>query len=129
MSNFSELMQTNPARLVVQFGMDANGDESFQWGVVGDIPVLGLIGRITEAQHDLCSQTWMSDPDEHSALVITYDPADRTFECFCNDDIPTTPMVGMLEVIKGLLTTSRMAQHAGANQARILGPNGKSMRG
>jgi hypothetical protein len=119
---FAETMATNPPRMVVLFQRGHDGSEQFQWGVVGSIPILTLIGAIAQAQADLLGGDWMPECDK-PALVITWVATDRTTYRFIHPDIPAEPLVGMLETIKSMLVASRMAQHAGAN--RILGPDGK----
>ena len=132
MSNFIDAMVNNPPRLVVQFNRNHKGEEQFQWGIVADrtIPPLSLIGAVCKVQHDLCREEWMPETDETSqALVIIYDAHQKDFTYFCHRDIPVEPLNGMLEVIKSMLTASRMAQHIGANKVPILGPDGRQMRG
>ena len=125
MSNFAEVMANNPPRLVVQFRRHDGGDQ-FQWGIVGHMPVLSLIGNITKIQRDLCVGEWIPGCDQ-PVLVIAYDPTDGNFWQFVSSDISAESLVGMLEVIKAMLVNSRMAQHAGANQVTnqrsILGPD------
>ncbi len=123
---FAEVMQSNPPRLVVKFQRAHDGSEQFEWGVVSYIPVLSMIGYIVELQGCLSRGEWMPECDQ-PALVVTYDPTDRSFATFVHRDVPATPIVGMLEIIKTMLVDSRMAQHAGA-QNRILGPDGKSAK-
>lgn len=127
--NFTECMESNPARLVILYQPQSNGDESFQWGVVGNIPVITLIGHIDGLQSDLNNREWIPEADHpQPALVIAYDPTDKTLRHYMDHTIPIEPLVGMLEIIKGLLTTSRMAQHMGANLTPVLGPDGKPVR-
>lgn len=125
---FAELMATNPARLVVQYTQARDGSEQFQWGVVGKIPVMNLIGGVARAQADLTGGKWIpgceSDP---AAFVLVWHPEERRFEHFVHRDIPADPLVGMLKVIEAIMVDSRLAQHA-ASQTRILGPDGNPMR-
>mgnify|MGYP001587427900 FL=1 len=51
--NFTECMETNPPRLVVQYKHGHDGEEQFEWGIVGNMPLLSLIGRIFGIQADL----------------------------------------------------------------------------
>lgn len=121
-SAFTEYIERhNPPRLVVRFQLDPAGNEQFEWGVVGDIPVLSLIGHVSRVQAGLCGGEWLPEADGVAALVVTYDTAARSFRTFSARDIPAGPLAGMLEVIKSLLVGSRMAQHAGANRTRVLG--------
>ena len=135
MSNFAEVMSTNPPRLVVMFRRGVGGEEQFQWGVVSSIPILSLIGAIIEVQTDLSRGEWIpecdSDPpgDHPPSLVIAWDAVEGEFLQFVNRDIPRRPLVGMLETIKAMLVDSRLAQNAAAQQTRILGVDGQPMRG
>lgn len=123
MTDFAELMQTNPPRMVVMFNRAQDGSEQFQWGVVGAIPILTLIGHIVQVQADMCAGDWIPECDEQPALVIVWNNEDRTLSHYKHPDIPAAPLVGMLETIKTMLVDSRMAQHAAAN--RILGPDAR----
>lgn len=129
---FAEFMATNPPRLVVQFRRDANGGESFDWGVVGNMPGMSIIGAVVRAQADLAEGKWIpgceSDPP---ALVIAWHGAEKRFEHWVHRDIPVEPLVGMIEVVKTILVSCRIqemaaAAHTGAGG--ILGPDGRPMR-
>lgn len=129
--NFEETMQSNPPRLVVQFQLGKDGSENFQWGIVGQIPMLSLIGGISAVQSCLTDNRWMPEcTGEQPALVITWDAEHREMSCFLHNDIPTLPLSGMLEVIKSMLTASRTAQHMGASrvESSVLGLDGRPMR-
>lgn len=127
MSNFSETMSTNPARLVVLFQRGHDGAEQFQWGVVGKIPILTLIGGIISAQSDLVRCEWMPECDE-VAFVMAWDADDGCLLNFLHPDIPCQALIGMLETIKALLVGSRVAQHMAAQRTILLGPDGQPMR-
>ena len=126
MSNFSEVMIGNPPRFVVLFQRGHDGSEEFRWGVLGNIPILTLIGYLVHVQADIVNDEWMPECDE-PALVITWHEEDHSLRHFLHPDIPRDPLVGMLETIKGLLVNSRLAQHAAAQQTRLLGPDGQPM--
>ena len=124
MSDFAEVMQHNPPRLVVLFRRDANGAEQFQWGVVGNIPVLTLIGDITRLQAQLVADEWIPEC-EQMACVVAWDSADKSLSHYKHPDIPTDPLVGMLETIKHMLVNSRLGQHSAAQKVNILGPDSR----
>ncbi len=129
MSNFAEVMSTNPPRLVVQFQRGRDGGEQFQWGVVGAIPILTLIGYIGRVQADLVVDAWIPECDTSPpSLVVAWDARDRTLSHYVHPDVPTDPLGGMLETIKQMLVDSRLAQFAAAQRTQILGPDGQPMR-
>lgn len=128
MSDFSELMATNPPRLVVLFHQEPGGNEQFKWGIAGTMPVANLIGAITIVQTLLVSGEWVPETDDQQALVITWDAEPRRFSFYMHPNTPTEAMAGMLEVIKAMLVASKVAQQYAANQTPILGPTGQPMR-
>jgi hypothetical protein len=131
MNNFTETMSTNPPRLVVMFQRGDDGSERFQWGVVGSIPILSVIGSIARVQADLVGGLWIQECDnEQPALVIAWDRVTRTLEYYLHPDIPTLPLVGMLETIKAMLVASRLGQQVGSQkiEGNVLGLDGKPMR-
>lgn len=123
----TEVMKSNPPRLVVEYDP---ASKNFRWGVVGTIPVLTLIGGVVGAQQQLIgsSHSYPINTCDQSALVITYGDETDTLECFVNTDIPTDPLVGMMEVVKTMLVNSRLAQMAASNVSPIIGPNGHQIR-
>lgn len=133
MERFDAVLESNPPRLVVQARKDADGNEQYQWGVVGNIPVISLIGQIAYTQNDLLRNCWVLTCPQ-PALVIVWDAATREFETFISPDLDTIPLVGMLELVKGALVSSRLAQAMAAQrvqmatQTRILGPDGNPVR-
>lgn len=129
MSNFAEVMADNPVRLVVEYQRQADGSDGFQWGIVGNVPIISLIGAISKVCHDLCVGEWSPDMDgTPPALVMVYDQRSREFTYFKHPDIPVDPLVGMLDVIKAMLVDSRLAQQHAAQKVPILGPDGRRMR-
>lgn len=128
--NFDETMKTDPTRLVVLFRIMEDGSEQFQWGVVGSMPLLSLIGYIGRVQADLVNGAWSpecgGDPDQ--ALVVAWDEADRSLTHFTHPDVPAYPLAGMLETIKSMLVMSKLGQSAGAQKVQLLGPDGIPMR-
>lgn len=128
MSKFDETVRQDTPRLVVTF--QRQGDkELYQWGVVGAIPVLSLIGVIVRVQAELAFRS----PDEcpEMALVITWDEGTHKFSWFVHQDIPVDSLVGMLETIKATIVATHVARVAASQQVvhRLLGPDGQPMRG
>lgn len=103
-------------------------NDVFQWGVIGTIPTLNLIGAISRAQSDLWHRRPAACPKP--ALVIAWDQEQRVFHYFVDPAIPTAGLVGMLETIKLVITTTHMSRQPEAQQAspRILGVDGQPMR-
>lgn len=124
MSKFSETVNNDTPRFVVMYTKEGDA-EKFSWGVVGQIPILSLIGQISRVQTDL----FFKAPDEcpEQALVITWDAMTRTFNWFCHPAIPIESLVGMLETIKSTIVATHMARQIAAQQM-ILGPDGSPMR-
>jgi hypothetical protein len=137
--NFSDIKQDTP-RLVVMFHRPAPDQERFQWGIVGKLPILSLIGYLTRVQNEL---PLLEPGDERhacpqSALVITWgpDPGAKDvveyqkygFNYFVHHDIPVDSLVGMMETIKAAMVGSQLAQQARDQQVGIVGPDGHPMR-
>lgn len=127
MTTFAEAITTNPPRLVVLFQEGVDGREQFQWGVVGNIPILTLIGAISRIQGELAFRA--AEPCDKTAFVLAWDAEDKTTSWFVHPSIPTDPLVGMLETIKEALVVSRLGQCAAAQRVQVLGPDGNPMRG
>ena len=128
MSNFSETVKQDTPRLVVQFGYAPDGSESFQWGIVGDIPILSLIGNINRLQMQLLATEWIPEfdlPGQPPALVMAWDAERKLMSSYLHRDIPIDPMCGMLETIKAALVMSRLGQKAVSHRSAILGPDGR----
>lgn len=126
-SSFSDVMQSNPPRLVVLYQRANDGTDHFQWGIVGSLPVLGLIASVCRAQYELLEEKYIPECEgETPALVITWDVVDKFSSFWLHTDVPTEPLLGMLEVIKATLVTGRLGQQAAAQ--RILGPDGQPWR-
>ncbi len=128
MSNFTGAVQQDMPRLVVQFRMEG-GKETFQWGVVGSMPTLSLLGHIVDVQRRLCAGEWIAEWKDDPALVIAYVARDGEFAAFVHPGIPAYPMVGMLETIKVALVGAQVQRQASAGAWGVLGPDGRVMRG
>ena len=132
MSNFAELLQTNPPRLVIKFRYAGDGSEQFEWGIEGKMPLLSIIGKLLEVQHCLWADPHDDEYDcPEQAVVIMWDASTSTFRWFIHKDTPVDAMNGMLETVKMALMQARAVQHAAAQrmQSPILGPDGRPMMG
>lgn len=130
MPTLEESVQQDTPRLVVVFQRDEQGNERFQWGTVGTMPVLTLLGYITRIQAELA---FRSPPEcGMSSLVIAWDAAERKIGYWVDPCIPIDPLVGMLETIKGVLVSSQSARTPPpiiTPKRGLLGPDGRPMRG
>lgn len=127
MTKFSDIKQDTP-RIVVMF-KEEDGRERFQWGMIGNMPVLTLIGYIARVQVELP----LLEPGDllykcpEQALVIAWDADKKKFNWFVHEDAPVDSMVGMLETIKFSITSAQAAEHEASRQF-ILGPDGRPTR-
>lgn len=128
MANLEEVMKSNPPRLAIIFQRDDNGQEQFQWGVTGAIPLLSLIGAVSRITYRLSSGGWVPSCEER-ALIIAYDEPKKLMHFFLNKDIPTDPLIGMLEAIKSVLINGRMGQHAASQKIALFGADGSPLKG
>lgn len=126
-AKFANVTKDTP-RLVVMFKQTGQ-QENFQWGMIGEMPILSLIGQIIRVQGELP----MMEPGDplyncpERALVLAWDNDGRKFSWFVHADIPVTALVGMLETIKMTILGTHMARQV-ANQQVILGPDGQPAR-
>ena len=135
MSRFADAVKQDTPRLVVEY-RSADGQETYNWGVVGKVPILPLIGAVVRVQMELhaATGTWRTpevDDDNmcpERALVVAYDTKDGAFRWFVGEDIPTDSLVGMMETIKHVLTASQL-QRVTAPRGAIVGPDGQPFRG
>src|SRR5689334_11448355 len=129
MSLYSDLMKTNPPRLVVLFRRGDDGSEQFEWGIVGKFPSLTLLGCIHAAQDQLSRGEWTAEcENEQPAFAIALDLHNQEVEFFKHPDIPIYPLVGMLETIKEMLTASKVSKHVASQNFRLMGPDGTPLR-
>jgi len=111
---------------VVEFYRTENGLERFGWGIVGEVPLLTLIGFLTRVQSDL----FFKSPDkcDQSALVVAWDAENKVFDYCVNQHIPVDPLVGMLELVKMTLVKSQLEnnkqQHSGVG---LFGADGRPL--
>ena len=125
MHTFADTVKQDTPRLVIMFQCQ-DGQERFQWGMVGKIPLLSLIGCIARVQGDLVFRAAQECPQP--ALVIAWDEDKHGFSWYVHPDVPIDSMIGMLETIKAALIGTNAARQA-ASQQMILGPDGQPMRG
>jgi hypothetical protein len=124
MSKFTETVKQDTPRLVVMFRREGD-KELFNWGIVGSIPILTLVGHIVRTQGDLHLLTFEECPEP--ALCIAWDDEERVFHRFLHPSIPLDSLVGMLETIKQTILATHAARQFAAQQL-ILGPDGRSMK-
>ena len=129
MSLYTDAITSDPPRFAVFYGKDASGEDNYEWGMRGKIPVLQLIGAIGSVQTQLQAGEWMAECEhERPALILMYVREEGEFAVFKHPDIPALSLCGMLEVIKALIVASKVAQQNAANQFNLCGPDGKPMR-
>lgn len=124
-SHFAKVMESNPPRLVVLFRMTDNGEE-FQWGIVGDVPIMTLIGGIVDGQSKVMYGHRSMIQCDESAFVMTIE--DGVLSYFIHQDIPKIPLLGMLETVKSAIIGGMVAQKAAAQRTQIVGPDGNPVK-
>jgi hypothetical protein len=127
---YTDLTPETP-RLVVQYARPTPEKEGYQWGIVGQMPVLWLIGYITRVQAELAFRAPEECPE--SALVIAWDKDKMAFSYWIHRQIPVDSMVGFLETIKAALVGSQLVQQQRDQQIAVtktplLGPDGQPFR-
>jgi len=127
MSKFADTVKQDTPRLAVLFRRSAPDQEQFQWGIVGRMPILGLIGYLTKIQQEL-DDPWTDQLADEVAFVVVWHERDNQFEYFTHYDIPKDSLIGMLEVVKMALVDSQLVQQVRNQQIELLGPDGKPMR-
>lgn len=121
---FTNTVKEDTPRLVVMFKREGD-KEQFQWGMVGTIPLLSLIGAIIHVQNNMDYEG--NDECPEPALVIAWHNPTCTFDWFMHPATPIDSMRGMLETIKAAIVGSRAGQQTVAQQV-LLGPDGQPMR-
>lgn len=121
-SRFTKLMEGNPPRLMVRHRKDESGQDQFEWGITGGMPVLDLIGFLAKFQ-----RVEGTIQDEVRALVIIWIPEMNDFEWFIHRNMPENGTLGVVESIKSLLIDSRNAQAVTSKRVEILGPTGQPL--
>jgi hypothetical protein len=135
MSKFEDVVRQDTPRLVVLF-KEENGKEMYQWGIVGAVPLMRLIGYIGRVQVTLLTSR-LDDESldlhpsrycEPSACVVVWRGEMRAFDWFVHPDIPPDSLAGMLETVKAALVGSQLARQV-QNQQVVLGPDGQPWKG
>lgn len=120
--SFRDVMAGNPSRLVITYQRNGVTGDQYNWGPVGTIPMMGLVGFITKVQVDLASGPLENRECPESALVIVWDG--KAFDWWVHPDIPVDPLLGMLETIKSSLVADMLMQQAQQRQRGIIKPPG-----
>lgn len=126
MSTFTDTVKQDTPRLAVMYRL-ADGNDQFQWGIVGAIPLMSLIGAIVQMQGIVARGEWICGCDQ-PALVLAWDEQTKDFDVFLDADIPALPMIGMLETIKFTLIGTQTARQVASQKVQILGPDGAPVR-
>lgn len=121
-SVFDATVNNDTPRLVVLMDIKPNGEERFQWGVVHNIPLLSLIGSVTELQFKMTSDEWINKCPQVAAVIAWID---GKFEYFAHPTIITSACVGMLEIIKSTLVDTQLARRAANQQIILADSNGR----
>jgi hypothetical protein len=123
--DFAEVMKTNPPRLVILHQFGENKEDQFQWGIVGTIPILTLIGALTSAEVMIATEKTMQECFKQ-AFVIAFD-RDNNPVYFVHPSIPKHSLLGMVSLIKATVIGGRIAQQAANQRTTIVGVDGKPM--
>ena len=126
MGKFADIVNQDTPRLVVTLQYPAPNQETWSWGMVGQFPLLGMIGTITRAQTDLYFRSL--DNCGENSMVIAWDKGCNEFHYFVDPELPTDSLVGYLELVKSMLIMSPLAQMAKSQVVSLYGPDGKPMR-
>ena len=129
MSRCSEIVKQDTPRLVIKYKHEA-GNEMFDWGVVGELPSLSLVGYIVQLEREIQAKLYIEEHDcPEPALVVMWNTKDREFDWFLHPDIPLDPLVGMLELVKtNVLTTYIIRQSQQVQKTAVLGLDGRPIR-
>lgn len=140
MSEYNDVMATNPPNLKVTHERGEDGTEQFGWGINGSMPGAALVSFIGRLQIELWGRdvgTYYDGPwcDER-CLAIVYDATRKQFSWFVHPDIPIDPLCGTLELIKVQLVANQIGQQRtgvarpGSQPRRqLFGPDGSPLRG
>lgn len=120
---YDKVTQDTP-RLVIMFKRDGE-KELFQWGFIGQIPLLTLVGALIRVQAELTFKAAQECPE--SALVITWNNEIKKIDWYVHPSIPVDSLVGMIETVKATILATHGAKQLAAQQL-ILGPDGKPVR-
>lgn len=125
-SSFEYHVKQDTPRLIIEYQRSEAGEDRFQWGIVGSIPVLAIIGYIVQVQHDIASE-WAEPRNECPKQALVVALVGGEFMWWVGKEIPRDALVGMLEVVKAAIVGGRLGQ-AAASQ-RVLWPDGRPFGG
>lgn len=120
---FEEIEQETP-RLVILFD-SKDGKDVFQWGLVGSMPIMSMLGAMVRIQHLVDFRAAKECPQK--ALVIVWDEANRQTDWFLHKDAPIEALIGMIEGVKLEILGAYLSRNK-VNRQNILGPDGNPMR-
>lgn len=135
MPKFDEDTMSNMPRLVIEYQRGPNNEDNFKWGMAGNINPLYLIGTLERIITTI--NTSRPDPssnrldlyEDHyfdkQGLLVVYDENLRVFTWWIGKDIPADALVGMIVIIREIITGTVINQMATAQQqqeVKILDP-------
>lgn len=124
-SKFTSTIKEDTPRLEVRYKL-IDGQDNYEWGIVGSIPMLSLLGGIIRTQVELHSsegQPNSSNRCVESKFTLVWSEEGKFFRWFVNPDIPTDSLIGMLETIKLAVGMSLAARRVAA-QSQLVVPQG-----
>lgn len=131
MTRFEEVMVGDPPRLFIVTRKDEQGKLVFGWGLTGQggIPHLNLLGALVRCQADLgYSRKEPCHACPAPVFVIVWCAETEECEWFVHDDIPTESLLGMIELVKHMVSLPLLQQQAEQQAAQrrqgLLGPDG-----
>lgn len=121
MTRYEEIVKPNTPVLVVRYRIEDK--ELFEWEVIGSIPILSLIATMVKIQQKLNNcLPWQlyrleNRLSPNQELIITYNPADKSFDWFIGENVSFASMAGYLEIVKlSILTAPAVAKLAAQQQ-------------
>lgn len=107
MSAYAEARRRNLPHVFVKYERaDSKIKDRYSYGIVGQMPVVDLIGYIIRVQAELAFRD--PEPCDDCACVIVFDPGTHTMQWFVDKSIPVDALVGTLELIKFMLISNQM---------------------
>lgn len=133
MSKFTEIVKEDTPRIIIKFEFDEQGRDQYEWGNIGNIPLMSLIGGIVNVQVELSDisldRLVIHDkicPDQ--MLVITWDKDTKDFDWFVHRNVPKYGMLGMLDLIRATMVDSIRARQSTIQQPTLVDINGQPIR-
>lgn len=130
--SLAEVMAENPPRLVITYKLKGE-QQQFDWGMVGQLPMLSIIGKLVEVSSDILIGREMQQryydsvqyPGQPMSLVIAQGHLNSSaFVWFMHRDIPHTELIGMIETIRMGLIMQIQVQAQKERTSPLLDPNG-----